>query len=175
MYTALSFRNSMFSPQCIYLFCVDLRSNCHKLCSCCWFGQRWPSDHIKNDNRIFEHPQDPSSSNSGSGFWKEKDVCTFCSTPHDTWATGTSSYILSSTIAMADTDKTFYKKIITEDETWCSASNPETKRQGFEWVCWDIRLAEGNESQMSRITTMLIIFSNLTAQCTRNPCQMEKQ
>jgi len=32
---------------------------------------------VKNDGRIFEHPQDCSSSNSERGFGKEKVVCTF--------------------------------------------------------------------------------------------------
>jgi len=31
-------------------------------------------------------------------------------------------------IAMADEDKTFFNKIITVDETWCFAYDPETKR-----------------------------------------------
>ena len=32
-------------------------------------------------------------------------------------------------IAMADADKNFFNKIITEDETWCFAYDPETKRR----------------------------------------------
>ena len=36
-------------------------------------------------------------------------------------------------IAMADADK-FFNKIITGDETWCFAYDPETKRQSSEWV-----------------------------------------
>jgi histone-lysine N-methyltransferase SETMAR len=35
-------------------------------------------------------------------------------------------------IVMADTDKNFFNKIITEDETWCFAYDPETKRQSSE-------------------------------------------
>jgi hypothetical protein len=35
---------------------------------------------------------------------------------------------------MADADKNFSNKIITGDETWCFAFDPETKRQGSEWV-----------------------------------------
>jgi len=30
--------------------------------------------------------------------------------------------------------KIFFNQIITEDETWCFACNPETKRQSSEWV-----------------------------------------
>jgi hypothetical protein len=36
-------------------------------------------------------------------------------------------------IAMADADN-FFNKIITGDETWCFAYDPETKRQGPEWI-----------------------------------------
>jgi len=43
------------------------------------------TDLAKNDHQIAsrmiaEHPQDCSSSDSERGFWKEKVVCTFCST-----------------------------------------------------------------------------------------------
>ena len=31
-------------------------------------------------------------------------------------------------IAMAEADKNFFNKIITEDEAWCFAYDPETKR-----------------------------------------------
>jgi len=37
-------------------------------------------------------------------------------------------------IAMNDADKIFFNKVITGDETWCFAFNPETKRQSSEWV-----------------------------------------
>jgi hypothetical protein len=68
-------------------------SNWGKHCCCCWFGQKWPSNHIKNDSRISEHPQDYSSSDSERGFGKEKVVRTFCSTLLDTRAKGRSSHI----------------------------------------------------------------------------------
>jgi hypothetical protein len=35
---------------------------------------------------------------------------------------------------MVDADKHFLNKIITGDETWCFAYDPETKRQSSEWV-----------------------------------------
>jgi hypothetical protein len=69
-------------------------SNWGKHCCCCWSGQKWSSNRIKNDSRIFEHPQDCSSSDSERGFGKEKVVCTFCSTLLDTSAKGRSSHIL---------------------------------------------------------------------------------
>jgi hypothetical protein len=50
---------------------------------------------IKNDSRIFEHPQDCSSLDSEGGYGKEKVVCMFCSTLLDTWAKGRLSHILS--------------------------------------------------------------------------------
>jgi hypothetical protein len=37
-------------------------------------------------------------------------------------------------IALADADKHSLNKIITGDETWCSAYDPETNRQSSEWV-----------------------------------------
>ena len=43
-----------------------------------------PSNRIKNDSRIFEHPKNCSSSDSERGFGKEKVVCAFCSTLVDT-------------------------------------------------------------------------------------------
>ena len=45
-------------------------------------------NHIKNDNRISDHSQDYSSSDSERGFGKENVVCTVCSTVLDTWAKG---------------------------------------------------------------------------------------
>jgi hypothetical protein len=66
-------------------------------------------------------------------------------------------------IAMADADKNLFNKIITGDETWCFAYDPETKRQSSEWVgeisCRPRKL----KFQNSRIKTMLIIFSTLKA------------
>jgi len=35
-------------------------------------------------------------------------------------------------IAMANADKNFFNKIITGDETWCFAYDPETKRKDSE-------------------------------------------
>jgi hypothetical protein len=37
-------------------------------------------------------------------------------------------------IAMVDADKNFFNKIITGNETWCFAYDPETKRHNSEWV-----------------------------------------
>jgi len=35
---------------------------------------------------------------------------------------------------MINGDKNFLDKIITGDESWCFAYDPETKRQSSEWV-----------------------------------------
>jgi hypothetical protein len=60
---------------------------------------------------------------------------------------------------MADADKIFFNKIITGDETWCFAQNPETKRQSSEWVGeTSPRPKKKLKFQRSRIKTMLIIF-----------------
>ena len=69
-------------------------SNWGKYCCCCWFCQKWPSNRIKNDSRIYEHPQNCSSSDSEREFAKEKVVCTICSALLDIWAKGRSSHIL---------------------------------------------------------------------------------
>jgi hypothetical protein len=59
---------------------------------------------------------------------------------------------------MADADKNFLNKIITEDETWCFAYDPETKRQSSEWVCETSPRPKKLKFQKSRIKNMLIIF-----------------
>jgi len=69
-------------------------SNWGKHCCCCWVGQKWPLNRIKNDSRILKHPQDCGPLDSERGFGKEKVVCTFCSALLDTWAKGRSSHIL---------------------------------------------------------------------------------
>ena len=125
-----------------------------KHCCCCWFGQKWPSNRIKSDSRIFEHPEGSSSSNSERGFGKEKVVCTFCSTLLDTWAKGISSHILPRYFR----DGNFFNKIITGDETWCFAYDPETKRQSSEWVGETTPQPEKLKFQRSRIKAILITF-----------------
>ena len=49
-------------------------------------------------------------------------------------------------------------KIITGDETWCFAYDPETKRQSFEWVGETSPRPKKLKFQRSCIKTMLIIF-----------------
>jgi len=59
---------------------------------------------------------------------------------------------------MDDADNKFINKIITGDETWCFACDPETKRQSSEWVGETSPRPKKLKSQRSRIKTMLIIF-----------------
>jgi hypothetical protein len=68
-------------------------SNWGKHCCVCRFSQKWPSNRIKNDSRIFEEPHDCISSDSERGFGKGKEVCTFSSTILDTWATKIESHL----------------------------------------------------------------------------------
>jgi len=76
---------------------------------------------------------------------------------------------------MVDADKNIFNKIITGDETWCFAYDPETKWQSSEWVGKTSPWPKKLEFQRSRIKTMLINFSTLKAQFTKNSYQREKQ
>jgi len=58
---------------------------------------------------------------------------------------------------MADADN-FFNKIITEDENWCFAYDPETKRQSSEWVGETSPRPKKLKFQRSRIKTMLVFF-----------------
>jgi hypothetical protein len=66
-------------------------------------------------------------------------------------------------MAMADADKNFLNKIITGDETWCFAYDPETKRQSSEWVGETSPRPKELTFQRFGIKIMLIIFSTLKA------------
>jgi hypothetical protein len=61
-------------------------------------------------------------------------------------------------IAMANADKNFLNKIITEDESWCFAYDPETRQQSPEWVGETSPQPKKLKFQRSRIKTTLIIF-----------------
>jgi len=52
----------------------------------------------------------------------------------DNWAKGRSSHILPRHYRVGRCRQTFFNKIITGDETWCLAYDPETKRQSSEWI-----------------------------------------
>ena len=59
---------------------------------------------------------------------------------------------------MVDADRIFLNKIITGDETWCFAYDPETKRRCSEWVGQTSPRPKKLKLRRSRIKTMLIIF-----------------
>jgi hypothetical protein len=61
-------------------------------------------------------------------------------------------------IAMADADKKFFNQIITGEETWCFAYDPETKRQSSEWVGETSRRSKKLKFQRSHIKIVFIIF-----------------
>jgi hypothetical protein len=118
-------------------------SNWRKHCCCCWFGQKRPSNSIKNYSRIFEHPQDCFSSDSERGFVKEKVVCTFCSTLLDTWAKGRSSHVLPRHYRDGRCRQKVFKQ--NYDGIWdlVFCLWPRNKATKF-WVgWWDIPSAEG--------------------------------
>jgi hypothetical protein len=78
-------------------------------------------------------------------------------------------------IAMTDADKNFVNKIVMGDETWCFVYYPPKKWQISEWVVKTSPCPKKLKFQRSQTKTMLIIFSTLKAQCTRNLYQREKQ
>jgi len=57
---------------------------------------------------------------------------------------------------MADADNNFFNIIIMEDETWCFAYDPKTKRQSSEWVGETSPRLKKLKFQRSHIKTMLI-------------------
>ena len=61
-------------------------------------------------------------------------------------------------VAMADADKRFLNKIITGNETWCCAYDPETKRHNSEWVGETSPRPKKLKFRRSRIETMLVTF-----------------
>ena len=66
-------------------------------------------------------------------------------------------------IGMAEADKNFFNKIITGDETWRFAYDPETKWQSSEWVGETSPGPKKRKFQRSHIKTKLIIFLTLKA------------
>jgi len=68
---------------------------------------------------------------SERGFGKEKFLCTFCSTLLDIWAKEDRVTSCQYIIVMVYADKKFLNKIMTGDETWCFAYDPEKKATEF--------------------------------------------
>jgi hypothetical protein len=77
-------------------------------------------------------------------------------------------------IAMADADTIFFNKIITGDETWCFAYDPETKRQSSEWIGETFPWQKKLKFQWSCIKTMLTIFFRLSRRSVQRIRTREK-
>jgi hypothetical protein len=78
-------------------------------------------------------------------------------------------------IAMADADRNFFNKIITEYETWYFAYNPKTKGQSSEWVGETSSWPKKLKFRRSCIKTVLIIFFDYEGIVQKNSYQREKQ
>jgi len=61
-------------------------------------------------------------------------------------------------LQMVNNTPNFFKKIITGDESWCFAYDPETKRQSAQWVGKNSPRPKKLRFQKSKIKTMLIVF-----------------
>ena len=138
---------------------IDL--NWGKHCCCCWFGQKRLANGIKNDSRIFEHPQDCSYSDTEIGFEKEKVVWTFCSTLLDTWAKGRSAHILPRHYRIGGCrQKKLLTKLLREMRPGVL---PVTPKQGDTVLIGLVRYPLGRSNRNSKkfyIMTMLIIVSD---------------
>ena len=101
---------------------------------CFWFVQKWPSNRIKNDSGIFEHPQDYFF-----GFWKriwERESCVHVLF-NTAWhlSKGKIESHLAETLSRWPMQTSiFLNEIFTGDESWCFVYDPKTKRQSSEWV-----------------------------------------
>jgi hypothetical protein len=95
------------------------------------------ADLVKNDHRITsrmvaESLNIPKILKEDLG---KRKLCA-CFAPHSLTPEQRENQVTScqDIITMADADKNFFNTIITGDETWCFAYNPETKQQSSEWV-----------------------------------------
>ena len=136
----------------------EIGSNWSKHCCCCWYGQKWSSNRIKNDNRRFKLPKDCITSNSERGFVKEKFVCTFCSTLLSHLSKRKIESHIAKRYRVGRCRHKFFNKFVTGDETWCFPYDPETKRQISEWFGETSPRPKKPKFQRSRIKTMLIFF-----------------
>ena len=133
-------------------------SNWGKHCCCYWFAQKLTLNSIKNDSRIFEIPQGCSFSDSERGFGKESGVHVLFHIPWHLSKRKIESH-LAKALSQWPMPTKFFHKIITGDETWCFAYDPETKRQSSKWVGETSPRPQKLKFQRSRIKTMLIFFS----------------
>jgi hypothetical protein len=112
----------------------------------CWFGRKLPSNRIKNDSRIFEHPQDCSSSDSEREYGKEKLVCRFSPTLLDTWAKGRSSHILRRHYRRGRCRPNFFKQNYYRRWDLVFCLWPRNKETEFWMGWWDRPSAEQTET-----------------------------
>jgi len=115
-----------------------------------------------------------SSSNSEVRFVKQKVVCVFCSansfTPEQREDRVTSCQDI---VAMADADKILFNKIITGDETWWFACDPETKGQSSEWVGETFPRPKKLKFRKSHIKILFINFFDSQGAVYKNSYQKE--
>jgi hypothetical protein len=104
-------------------------SNWGKHCCWCWFSKKWPSSCINHDSRTFEHLQILKEDLGNRKLYAH--FIPHSLTPEQREHRVTSCQDI---IMMANADKHFFNKIITGDETWCFAYDPETKWESSEWV-----------------------------------------
>jgi len=106
--------------------------------------KKWPSNRINNDSRIFEHPQDPSSSDSDRGFGKESCVHVLFHTP---WhlSKGKIESHLAKTLSRWPMQTNFFKQTYYGrcDLVFCLW--PRNKATVFWMGWWDIHSAEETE------------------------------
>jgi hypothetical protein len=91
-----------------------INSYWRKHCCRCRFSQKWPSNSNKNDSRIFEHPQDYSSSDSVQDLGKRKLCEHFV--PHSLTPEQREDRVTSrqDIIAMVDANTFFKTKLLRE-------------------------------------------------------------
>ncbi len=72
---------------------------------------------------------------------------------------------------MINGDKNFLGTVITGDESWCFAYDPETKQQSSKWVGEHSPRPKKLRFQKSRVKTMLKVFLTAKALCTKSSCK----
>ena len=72
---------------------------------------------------------------------------------------------------MVNGDKDFLDKVITGDESWCFVYDPQTKRQSPEWVGEHSPQPKKLRFQKLKVKTMLIVFFDAKALCTKSSCK----
>jgi len=134
---------------------IDL--NWGKHCCCCWFGQKWLSNHIKNDSRIYVHPQHCSSLDSDRGFRKESCVHVSFHTPWYLSKGKIESHLAKTLSQWPMQTKIFLTKLLREMRPGVLPMTPKQSDKSSEWV-GETSPWPKLKFQRSRIKNMLIIF-----------------